>query len=65
MEIVILGVLGFLLGIIYIFQEEIKAKLKEKPHIDEKEEQRKKDVKEQFDKLMNYSYDDVIKRGDN
>jgi DNA integrity scanning protein DisA with diadenylate cyclase activity len=61
MEIVLL-----ILGVLVIFKEEIKA-LFRKPRTENEEEKKKKEeYKKQFDKIMNYSYEQAIeKRGDN
>lgn len=66
MELVMLiwGVLAFLLGVMALFKDEIKAHMKEEPRVDEEEMRKKKEAKEQFEKIMNYSFEDAIKRGD-
>ncbi len=62
MEIVIL-----ILGVLFIFKDEVKSLIrKPKPQQTEEEKNKKKEYKEQFDKIMNYSYEQAIsKRGDN
>lgn len=61
MEITIL-----ILGVLFIFKDEIKTLLrKPRPQPTEEEKNKKKEYKEQFDKMMNYSYEQAItKRGD-
>lgn len=62
MEIVIL-----ILGVLFIFKDEVKSLIR-KPKLQQTEEEKnkKKEYKEQFDKIMNYSYEQAIsKRGDN
>ncbi len=54
------------LGICAIFKEEIKTLLKKPKELSEEQKRKKKENKEEFDKLMNYSYEQAItKRGDN
>ncbi len=69
MEIVMLiwGILFFLLGVMSIFKDEIKALIREpRPQQTEEEKKQKQEHKEQFNKMMNYSYEQAItKRGDN
>ena len=57
-----------ILGLCFIFKDEIKAFLmpKEEIELTEEEKERAKKLKEQFEEMMNYSIDKAIqnKRGD-
>ena len=57
-----------ILGLCFIFKDEIKAFLMSKKEIEitEEEKERAKKMKEQFEEMMNYSIDKAIqsKRGD-
>lgn len=61
MEITIL-----ILGLCFIFKDEIKLFFKKpKPQPTHEQERAKKEYREQFDKIVNYSYEQALtKRGD-